>query len=620
LAKRGRPKKIEMPDSAEPSNAKNWLRCIDRAKKVRQNWRDRMRVSLAYDYFEGIQRPAGINEKEWITINMIYSNLLAELPTLYSTDPYFYVKLKKSFKPVPETIAAYEEMAKVRQGGLNYYKGELGLKEKSRLAISDAFFQYGVIEVALSADMEENPKKGEAILGEDGRPMLDEDDAPLLEPEEVPANEAFQLIRHHPDDFLVDADAGPLDDDVKWKAKRVKMRLEEVRDDRRFDRSARRDCKATEMDDQTDKEREARKKGGTLSAQQEKTPSIVVTWWLYDRCCKQFLVVAEGNDDYLIAPKDIPKGIEKDPFVDLRFTPRSDSWYPIPPISQQIDPQREYCETRSKMLKHRKRFNRKYVMFTTPFGDNAESEAAKLENGDDGAVLMATTPTGFAPVMPIQDAPLDQNIHVEYAYLRKDFEDVATGANQRGSAQGVDSATEAGVIEKRTQIREGDRIGMVGDFVIGIGRKLDQMIQAHWKKEQAVKIVGPQGEEWITMRPQDYEKIEGEYEYSINVGATTPQLPEIERAQWLSFLGVVTNAPQLLLSKTLLKETARMHHIESDALVEELFTIGQQMMSGEIPMPGAQGSQPNTQGTAAARTGGQAAGSNNVMSMRGGPR
>jgi hypothetical protein len=176
------------------------------------------------------------------------------------------------------------------------------------------------------------------------------------------------------------------------------------------------------------------------------------------------------------------------------------------------------------------------------------------------------------------------------------------------------------VIEKRTQIREGDRIGMVGDFVIGIGRKLDQMIQAHWKKDQAVKIVGPQGEEWITMRPEDYQQIEGEYEYSINVGATTPQLPEIERAQWLSFLGVVTNAPQLLLSKTLLKETARMHHIENDALVEELFEIGQQMMSGQIPMPGAQGSQPNTQGTAAARTGGQAMGSGNVMSMRGGPR
>ena len=612
MAKRGRPKKTETPDSTEPRSAKDWLQAIDRAKKVRQEWRDRMRVSLAYDYFEGVQRPAHIPEKEWITINMIYSNLLAELPTLYSNDPYFYVKLKKSYKPVPEAIAAYEEMAKVRQGGLNYYKGELNLKEKSRLSISDAFFQYGIIEVALSADVTENPKKGEPILGEDGRPMLDETDQPILEPDDIPANEAFQLIRHHPDDFLVDADAGPLDDDVRWKAKRVKMRLEEVKEDKRFDRAARMACKATEMDDQTDKEREQRKKGGTLSAQQEKTPSIVVTWWLYDREEKQYLVVAEGNDAYLVSPREIPKGIERDPFVDLRFTPRSDSWYPIPPISQQIDPQREYCETRSKMLRHRKRFNRKYVMFTSPFGDNAESEAAKLENGDDGTVLMATAPTGYQPVMPIQDAPLDQNIHVEYAYLRKDFEDVATGANQRGSAQGVDSATEAGVIEKRTLIREGDRIGLVGDFVTNIGRKLDQMLQAHWKKDQAVKVVGPEGESWITLRPQDYEKIDGEFEYSINVGATTPQLPEIERAQWLSFLGIVTNAPQLLMSKTLLKETARMHHIENDALVEELFALGQKMMSGQMPMPGQQGSQPGTAGTAAAQTGGAAMGVNNV--------
>ncbi len=182
---------------------------------------------------------------------------------------------------------------------------------------------------------------------------------------------------------------------------------------------------------------------------------------------------------------------------------------------------------------------------------------------------------------------------MEIGYLRRDFEDVAFGANQRAATSSADSATEAGIIEKRAMIREGDKTGIVLDFLTRIGRKLDQQVQANITKDQAVKVSGIQGDFWELVKTSDYQEIAGEYEYSINVGNSTPQLPEIERAQWMAFLSLLAGAPQLALSKNLLKRMAELHHIYDEPMIEELYEIAKAMMSGQLPMPGQQGSQPN---------------------------
>ena len=77
---------------------KTWDERITRAKKCREDWFDHFRVGLGRDYFEGKQNP-GYPQEEWITINKIYAHLMAELPSLYSVDPYFYVRLKNLLIP-----------------------------------------------------------------------------------------------------------------------------------------------------------------------------------------------------------------------------------------------------------------------------------------------------------------------------------------------------------------------------------------------------------------------------------------------------------------------------------------------------------------------------------------
>jgi len=202
-------------ETKDRSPIKTWEDKINRARKFREDeWNKPFRVAVAREYFAGRQNP-GYPEAEWITVNKIYSHLMAQLPTLYSVDPYFYVKIKRSFSPHAQEIALFEQKAKIRQAYLNYLKGETKLKIKARLAIQDAFFAYGVLKVHYSSDQIENPDAGKPL----GQGLLDQLGGALLEPDTIPINERYLISRVHPDDFFWSEDAGPLED--KWHCRRT---------------------------------------------------------------------------------------------------------------------------------------------------------------------------------------------------------------------------------------------------------------------------------------------------------------------------------------------------------------------------------------------------------------
>jgi len=176
-------------------------------------------------------------------------------------------------------------------------------------------------------------------------------------------------------------------------------------------------------------------------------------------------------------------------------------------------------------------------------------------------------------------------------------DDITEAFGAPGAARGVadaDSATEAGILEKRLQLREGDRLSEVIDFVTTIARKLDQLVKFHISGDEAVKITGPQGEVWAHISEQDYEDIEGEFEYSVNVGATQQQLPEIERSQWIAFLSqVVVPLPHILTKPSVMRRIAEMFHIEDEAALQEFKELGEAILSGAVPAPGQTGGGPS---------------------------
>lgn len=579
----------------------DWQDRIQAALKKHKEWMDEFRVTLGRDYFEGKQNP-GYPEEEWISIPKIYSHLQAQLPFLYSMDPYFYVKLKKSNQQGiadmeeeerAQIIAETELKGAVRGGYLNYLKVELELKLKARLGIQDAHFAYGVLKTRHASDTEKHPNAGKPILDEDKNELKDPETGEVqVYPDELPINKRYETLRIHPDDLIWDADAGPLSDSWGFIAQRIRMKKEDAQKDKRFDRAAAKSIapKTTE------------KKKGILSWMAKKAKEheeeFVDIWEIYDLDKSETLTMAEDAEDLLIKPHPVAPGVEGHPFNILRFTLRDNSPYPIPPISPAIDPQKEISFSRSAWMTHFKRFNRKYIVNVGQFEGDIDAELDKLEVGGDGTIIRARSTDA---IKAIQDAPMDQQAMIQIQAFDRDItEAFGTPGSARGIAD-ADSATEASILDTRLEIREGDRLSMVVDWITDWARKTDQLVQFHIEGDEAVKITGPQGEFWQIIKKDDYAEIQGEFEYSVNVGASRPRLPDIERAQLMAFFNqVVIPFPHILTQKATMKRFAELFHIEDDVMVEELRALGEKILSGALPMPGGQGGGPaNNPGAAA---------------------
>lgn len=577
---------------------KSWEDRIARAKKCRDEWADHFKVQMARDYFEGKQNP-GWPADEWITINKVYSHLMAQLPTLYSMDPYFYVKLKKSYSVDPANIALWENQGRTRQAMLNYLKGELDLKSHARLGIQDAHFAYGVLKVRRASDEQKHPHAGEPIVDEAGKELMDpETGAPLIYPDSLPINERYETCRVHPDDILWDEDAGPLEESWKWVAQHIVMTKEEALADSRFNSRIINSIRGRSRE--SDKERDKRVAERILSGdiRSSKNDETFLDFWeIYDLKAREWLVIVEGGEDLAKKPQSLPAGVEKHPFSFLRFTLRDNSPYPIPPMFNGIDPQREYNMSRSRIQTHRKRFNRKYEVVVNQLED--EDEVSKLESGDDGTIIRSMA---RGAVTPISDAPLDQQTYTELSLLNNDMVEIFGSSDQSRGIARADSATEASILDTRQDIKEGDRMSMVVDWITKWARKMDQLVQVHIEGDEAVRVLGgPKGEEWVNVRARDYEDIAGEYEYSVNVGASRPRLPDIERAQWIAFLSqVVVPFPHILTAPNSFKRFAEMFHIEDEAVIEEMRQLGEKIFTGQMPMPGNTGGGPSENPVAAA--------------------
>ena len=558
--------------------ARSWHERIKRAEKIHEDWLRSFKVEKSRRYFEGFQNEFGMPDAEWITINKIYSILNVKLPSLYSVNPFFFVKLKKSYQVDPQSITLFEHRGRIRQSYLNYLKEEVDLKHKARLSIQDAHFAYGVLKTGFAADLVSDSSAGS-------------------EDEVIPVNERYVVKRVHPDDFIWGEDSGTLEDTWDFVAERLRMTKESALENPMFSKAVVK--KLQPQEEETSASPRTRRKravsGINFGVGKGDRDGVLFFWEVYDLRKKKWFIVSDELDEESVGfvkdPEDIPEWIEGYPYSVLRFNVRDDSPYPIPPVSQMIDPQRELNLARSKIQTHRKRFNRKYEVFEDGLAGDRELEIQKIESGGDGTIIRKLTPGQV--VTTISDAPLDSQAYTEIQVLNADLNEIAGSTPELLGLPEAGSATQASLIDTNLQVREGDRLSLISDWIVQVARRLDQTVQAHITQDEAVRVTGLSGEFWEVVRAVDFEEIQGEFQYSVNLGATQPRIPTIERAQWLAFLQVLGGFPQLMLSPRLMKMMAELHNIEDDILIQEVLAIGQQMASGQIQGPGGGGSQPN---------------------------
>ncbi|NIW78123.1 MAG: hypothetical protein GWN16_01105, partial [Calditrichae bacterium] len=94
----------------------------------------------------------------------------------------------------------------------------------------------------------------------------------------------------------------------------------------------------------------------------------------------------------------------------------------------------------------------------------SDEEIAKLESGEDGTIIKKRQPE--IAVTPIKDAPLDNMSYAEINLMKQDMIELYGGSTDeaRGIA-GAESATQAGILDKRLEMKEGDSMSATIDFV-----------------------------------------------------------------------------------------------------------------------------------------------------------
>jgi hypothetical protein len=290
-------------DDKEKDVQDKWEERIKKAKKFREeDFENNFQTKLGLSYYEGNQKPDGVIANEWITVNKIFSHLRTQLPLLYSVDPYFYIKLKRTKSLDPIQIASQEAKAEKRQAMINYLKVELNLKQKARLGVQDAHFEYGVMKTHYTAELVENPDKGKPIMSEsDGEddesiPLFGDDGVQLIEPDEIPINERYVIQRVRACDFLFSEDAGTLQDKWHWVAEKIVLTKEEAKKNHWIDNSALKDAPTFQKEDKKNEDGKISSSFSKTKVEnvKDKEQDVYVGWEIYDLDNKEWLMIGHA--------------------------------------------------------------------------------------------------------------------------------------------------------------------------------------------------------------------------------------------------------------------------------------------------------------------------------------
>jgi len=576
--------------------AKHWKEQIKRAEKAKKSWREKYRVEDCYKYYLGDQRPENYVEEDWFTLNLVFSNARAQIPSLYFKDPYFFVRVKRSFTPDLQIAQQMDANMSVREGVLNYLGKENGLVTIGQLCILDAYMQFAVIKARYVPDFEINPDAGKPKNGENGEVLTDETGVELREPESNLVGEKFVWERVNPNNFLVDGNSGC--EQTAWVAQKSWDYLEKVRKNPKFSNTGKDNLEAdalvSDFDEDNSKKTDGfiAKLGGRSAPRKFKdakeSEKIVTYYEIYDMSRNKIIVIAEKGKKPLLE-MDTPPGIEGHPFSFLRFNSNpgemgEESWYPIPEAFNQLGPQKEYNLACNDVAIHRKRYKRKYGYYE---GDLDDEEIDKFEDPVDGGMIRFNQPNWQGSFAPIQDAALDSAVMFDRIHLRMDFDDIAGSTpNQVGAAKS-DTATEAEILERRLQIRESDKQFLIRRFLVDTARKMHQLLESNLTTEGAVRVVGPRGENWIPYGPQDFDRIPAEIEFDIDVASMSPRNNMVERAQWMQFITTVLQAPQVFGDPDVLKWWAEKFDIREEEKLMKLSQALQQFAQTQMMQGGA---------------------------------
>lgn len=457
----------EEKDKKQEDYVRLLFKRIAQAKKPKEKWEKNYEVDRSHDYVRGFQRTQE-DEKDAqgdrkYQLNRILAAMKTKIPRMFYYAPYVRVRAARGREDTPQSNLATR--ASLLQDTLNSIIRQPGtrFKPETMLALKEAQWAFGLVEIGYEAEWGENPyaKKPTLVENDEARDDLEAFGKVQPEPEEdedseitqafsalteVPQTETF-YVKHIPArQFYVSSNDRSSTEAMDWVGYWEWMYVEDVKRSPSFKNT--KDLKATAKaagDIGVDKEFTPI---GNTDKTEEVPPDMVRVWKIWDQRDKIRYVIAEGHDKIL---KETPYSYL--PLYPLRLEVMPGEWYPIPPVFSQLMEQDEFNDAREWLRLVRKGTRPRYTYDKAAFPD---TELEKLET-DEFGTFIGVDNANMNAIQPVQQPTFSEATVRTLALSEQGFAEAsaasATARLTRG-AGGKPTAKEVGALEESGDIRD----------------------------------------------------------------------------------------------------------------------------------------------------------------------
>ncbi len=589
-----------MGKPSDKERVAQWDKRVASASKRHTEWSDEYACNMLEEFYYGKQWQDETSEwaKRKYVINLFYPSVNISKPSLLFNLPNYRITPRPMRMDDP--LSDVEARAKLQEQTLNTFvqSPQLGFAEETGLAILDAQFRFGVIQVGYTADFIDNPNVGKPILKDNSDEPLTDSEGKTVGQASVTIKSEGLFFKYIPGKQWIVADNSKNRlTTCDWMGYSEWHHTDDLKRNPRYKNTS--SLKATGK-----LKGEASSEDAGASVDEIK-PGMVKVWFLWDLRAKKRVVFPQGGEKFLLE-----EPFKFLPFAVLKFDERLGEWYPLPPTYNWVHPQNELNDTREMQRIHRKRAIRRYLRRQGAF---TPEEWEKLCEGDD-MVSAEVNGDPSTSVVPMQDAPLDQAVARNIPQSIDDFIRVSGVSGESQQVADSETATQANLIALQGRVRESAKRIVVAKWLSEIGRIIlltlrENMALPFWIK-MAVDMDSPTAPE----EAQDVAKLwkqivndalgDIDNDISVDLTSLSPVAQAEERTEWLQFLQLVTSpALGMVLSGSpaLLRKTAGLFNIHSERDLVEVskalqitamaFAQAQADKAG-VAMPGAPGPGP----------------------------
>jgi hypothetical protein len=462
----------------------------------------------------------GYSVNDRLLVNIAFSTINTLAPAVSIGRPKIMVNPRK-----PED----GDKAVVTESIINYWWQHYGCQPEFQRAVKDYLILghgwvktgYRFVEEKKLDDIQDTAD--EAATG--NPPIVGDVESTFVIREDRPFLERVDPFSMYVDPYATDMN------DIRWIAQRSRRTLKDVRNDERYDYSARKDVGPAVAQQGADYVAT-----NAYAYNYDSDDSMCNVFEYYNIDTGEMCIFSDTGDKFLVKPTKMPY-VFGHPFIMLRNYEIPGLFYPMGEL-EAIEPlQMELNETRTQMMNHRKRFSRKYL-----FSENAFDDAGRqaLASDEDNVLVPVKGNENLQNVVVAMPAYINPQDYYNQSTLIENDIDRVSGVSeyQRGSIpETTRTAREASIIAEAGNARVAEKLIAIENSIAACAANLIMLAQQYLTGEQTVRIVGTEAAPiWLTF---DKDYISGEFDFTVEAGSTAPRNEAFRRDMALQIVSAL---------------------------------------------------------------------------------